>query len=155
MPLQDIFDFFNSVFFTSITGALAGALGGAVAAQRIADSGKAKDELLREIRVTNAATIVAFSIANTLISSKKQQLKPLKFEYDEQKVAAEKAMLEQQSRPVVFEFRPNFSTLPTLDLPLPILQAHIFEKLSLQGRPILITTTLAQTIVALLALALC
>ena len=45
----------NSAFFASLVAALAGAFASAFAAQRIAERGKYREELLREIRNTNAA----------------------------------------------------------------------------------------------------
>jgi hypothetical protein len=69
--LPDAKDFFNSVFFTAIAGSLAGAFAGARAAQRIAEKTRNKEELLREIRNTNAATMVAFGVCNSLISGQK------------------------------------------------------------------------------------
>jgi|SRR5579862_2136861 len=59
----DAKDFFNSVFFTAIAGSFAGALAGAVTAQRIANKTRNKDELLKEIRAANAATMVASEYA--------------------------------------------------------------------------------------------
>ena len=50
----------NSAFFASLVAALAGAFAGAFAAQRIAERGKHREELLREIRNTNAAIAVAY-----------------------------------------------------------------------------------------------
>lgn len=143
----DAKDFFNSVFFTAIAGSLAGAFAGARAAQRIAEKTRNKEELLREIRNTNAATMVAFGICNSLISAKKQHIKSLKEGFDQQKILAKDALSKQQAgQGSVFEFHADFRTLPALNLPTSILQKQIFEKLSLHGRPIALITTLSQSI---------
>ena len=75
--------FFNSVFFISIAGASAGALGGAWAAQRIAEGAKRKDELLREIRATNVSILLAFGICNALMGAKRQVILPMKSRFEE------------------------------------------------------------------------
>src|SRR5271166_3728954 len=76
-------NFLNSVFFTSIAGAFAGALGGAWAAQRIAERVKSKDELIKEFRATNASILLAFGICNTLIVAKRQVTLPMKSRFDQ------------------------------------------------------------------------
>src|SRR5690349_5606621 len=77
--------FLSSVFFTSVVGALAGAFAGAYGGQLIVERGKARDQLLAEIRNTNSAITIAFSVCNTLLSLKGQHLKRLKEEYDDQR----------------------------------------------------------------------
>jgi hypothetical protein len=99
--------FFNSVFFTAIAGSLAGAFGGAYAAQRIAEKSRDKNEVLKEIRNTNAAIIVAFSICNTLISAKKQHVRALKAGFDNLKTE----LSNRQPLGGVFSFQADFRTL--------------------------------------------
>jgi hypothetical protein len=104
-----------------------------------------KDELLTEIRVTNVATMVAFGVSNTLLSSKKQLIRPLKSQFEQQKELTKAAILKQQKGDGgVIEFHADFRMLPPLILPLPLLQGQIFEKLSVDKRPIALVTTLAQ-----------
>ncbi len=139
--------FFNSGFFSAIAGSLAGAFAGATAAQRIADKTRHSDDLLKELRCTNAATMVAFDIANSLLSAKKQHIKAVKVEFDKQRSLATAAVAEQlDGHGGEFDFRPDFRTLPILNLPIGILQTQIFEKLSLHGRPFALLTTLAQSL---------
>jgi ATP-dependent protease ClpP protease subunit len=139
--------FFNSVFFTAIAGSLAGAFAGAVAAQRIADKTRNKDEALKEIRATNAATMVAFGVCNSILSAKKQQINSLRETFNQHRVAARAAIAAQQAgHGQVFDFRTDFRTLQILSLPLKLLQTQVFEKLSVQGRPILLLTILDQTV---------
>jgi hypothetical protein len=104
-----------------------------------------KAELLKEIRVANAATMVAFGVSNTLLSSKKQLIRPHKDQFDRQKELIKEALLAQQKgEGVVIEFHADFRTLPPLTLPLSLLQSQIFEKLSVDKRPIALMTTLTQ-----------
>jgi hypothetical protein len=143
----DAKDFFNSVFVTAILGSLAGALGGAIAAQRIADRTRSKDELLKEIRATNAATMIAFGVCNSILLAKKQHIAALRETFNQHRVAARAAIAAQQAgHGAVFEFHGDFRTIDTLSLPLLILQAQVFEKLSVQGRAILLLTTLDQSV---------
>jgi hypothetical protein len=143
-------DFLNSVFFTSIAGALGGAFFGAYGGQRIVERGKVRDQLLVEIRNTNAAIMVAFSICNALLSMKGQHLKRLKETYDEHRreVIRRYEMLKSgaEQPDKIFRFTADFETLFLSPLPLDVLQTQIFEKLSPTGQVILLTTTLRQTI---------
>lgn len=139
--------FFNSVFFTAIAGSCAGAFAGAIAAQRIANKTRNKDELLKEIRATNAATMVAFGACNSVLSAKKQHIVALRESFNQHRVAARAAIAAQQAgHGDVFEFHGDFRTLELLSLPLPILQTQLFEKLSVQGRAISLLTTLDQSV---------
>lgn len=152
---QDIKDFFNSIFFTAIAGSLAGAFAGAYGGQRIVERGKNREELLKEMRNTNAATMLAFSICNSLLAMKSQHIKALKENFDRQKAE----LLDHQSKrasgqigkEVIFEFQADFQTLSIPSLPIVILQNQIFEKLSLTGRPLILLTTLNQTLDSLKA----
>jgi hypothetical protein len=74
--------FLNSVFFTSIVGALAGAFAGAYGGQLIVERGRTREQMLAEIRNANAAIMIAYSICNMLLSLKGQHLKPFKETYD-------------------------------------------------------------------------
>jgi len=151
----EVRDFFNSVFFTAIAGSLAGAFAGAYGAQRIAERGKYREEALKEIRNSNATTVVAFGICNSLLSIKKQHVKSLKEHFESQKIALldfqKKRNLNQIGKDEVFQFLADFQTLSLPQLPVDILQKQIFEKLSLVGRPLSLTTTLAQTVDSLRA----
>jgi hypothetical protein len=143
----DAKDLFNSVFFTAIAGSLAGAFAGPRSAQKIAEKARNKEELLKEIRNTNAATMIAVSIWNSLVEAKKQHIKSLKNQFDRQRALAQEALARQQAgQGGAYDFHADFRTLPILNLPLAILQAQIFEKLSLHGRPIVLTTTLIQSV---------
>lgn len=146
---QDVKDFFNSVFFTAIAGSLAGAFAGAYGAQRIIERAKYRDELLKEIRNTNAATNVTFGICNSLLSLKKQHVKALKETFDAQKLDflnhQNKVRVGEICKDQVFNFLADLQSLSLPQLPVDILQAQVFEKLSLMGRPLNLATTLSQT----------
>ena len=146
----EIKDFFSSVFFTAIAGSLAGAFAGAYGAQLIAEKAKYREQLLKEIRGTNTSIMLSFGICNSLLEIKKQPVKPLKENFDAQKTAAlefkRKRELGLISMEQEFHYKADFQTLSLPPLPLDILQTQVFEKVSLTGRPISLTTTLMQTV---------
>ena len=147
-------DFLNSNFFTAIAGACAGAFAGAYGAQRIVARGKEKEELLAEIRNTNAATVVALGICNTFLAIKKQHVKRLKETFERQK-ADYLARAHQYkigelppgniAPPLLFDLQ--VLVLPPFDLPLNTLRHQIFEKISLSNRrALMLVTSLTETV---------
>jgi hypothetical protein len=129
--------FLNSNFFITIASSCAGAFFGAWGAQRIAARGKERDELLTEIRNTNATTMVAVGMCNSFLGIKRQTVKPLKDLYDVQKAA-----YDDHSQKFVADLRSFF--LPPF--PIEILREQMFEKLSLSGRPLLLINALSETV---------
>lgn len=144
--LPNVKGFFNSTFFTSIAGAFAGAYG----AQVISERGKFREQLLNEIRSVNTAIMVTFGICNSLITIKKQHVKRLKENHDSDKAriieAHEKTLRNELPPGTVTRFSADFQTLSLTILPIEILQQIVFQKLSLNGRPIALATTLGQTL---------
>lgn len=79
----------NSNFSSSAIGSFAGAVGGAYAAQRIADKVKMRETIERQIRNTNSAILAAGDALNHYISLKRQLGVPLMKHYrDAQALAA-------------------------------------------------------------------
>jgi hypothetical protein len=147
-------DFLNSNFFTAIAGACAGAFAGAYGAQRIVARGKEREELLAEIRNTNAATVVALGICNTFLAIKKQHVNRLKETFDKQKTdyraRAHKYRMGElppgdTAPPLMFDLQ--VLVLPPFDLPLDTLRHQIFEKISLSNRrALMLVTSLTETV---------
>jgi hypothetical protein len=138
MPWQQITDFLNSNFFSSMASALFGALFGAYAAHRIIERQKERELLLGEIRNTNAAISLAFDICNIGLSFKKQHLVRLRENFEstkahviELKRSADSGETPPQNR---FEFQADLQTLPELTFPTKILQKQVFQNLSVSGR---------------------
>lgn len=146
-------DFFNSTFFIAIAGAFAGAFAGAYIAQKIAENNKNRDELIKEIRNTNAAVILAMSICNSFIGLKRQQVKELKEKFDQLKARFLQFHAQRNNgqigKEVAFEFEADLRSLSLLPLPMAVLQQQMFEKLSLSGRPLSLQLALVQTAHAL------
>lgn len=153
VSLEATKNFANSAFVTSLLGALAGAFAGAAAAQRIAERSKHREELLREMRNTNAAIALVFGICNTLLSLKKQHVKSLKESYDAQKVALIEFHRQRKAgeipQDLPFEFKADLQTLQPQALPMDTLRAIVFERLSIVGRPLNLVVTLTQTVESL------
>ncbi|MEH6477825.1 MAG: hypothetical protein V7727_19195 [Sneathiella sp.] len=76
-----VWNFLNGNFITALAGALAGAFFGAWAAQKIAKSNHKSEQLLDEIRNTNSAITLSFSIFSSFFSLKEQIINPLVEDY--------------------------------------------------------------------------
>jgi hypothetical protein len=144
---QTVKEFFNSNFISTISGAFIGALFGALfgarAAQHIAERSKIRDELTKEIRITNAAIMVAATICNSLLTLKKQNLRQMKETFD-QKKREFLSLQNSQAENRKFEIQFDLETLKLPLLPLPVLQKQLFENLSIGGRPLATMAALEQ-----------
>lgn len=137
----------NSAFTTSLVGALAGAFAGATAAQSIAKRSKQKDQLLSQIRATNAAISASFVFCNLLISFKRQHVKPLYETFVAKRTELEefheKRRIGQIPLDQPFVFTADLRILQMPLLPVQLLERLVFDKLSVIGRPLALTTSLA------------
>ena len=93
-------DLANSQFGSQLLGAMAGALGGAYAAQKIAATNKQQDILHQEIRHTSAAIELAAMLTGTYFNLKGQIIRPLATEYAAQRSEAHDHYQMIQSLPV-------------------------------------------------------
>lgn len=141
--------FFNSSFTTSLVGALAGAYAGARAAQVITERAKEQEQLIAQIRATNAATMVAFSAVNAGIATKRQHVQPMHEEY--QRAKAELETFKQQRATgqrqgnMEYRFIADLRIFPTPSVPLEILKDLVFQKISAYGRPLALVTVIEQS----------
>lgn len=146
---QNVADFINSNF----TAALAGALGGALAAQRIGDRAKQRDTLLQEIRSTNAAIIVSFTICNAGLALKKQFVKDIYETYttkkEELQVFQQRRSAGQQHPDIPFEFQADFRNLQMPVVPIDVLRTQVYESISATSRPLALVAALVGTVAAL------
>jgi uncharacterized membrane protein len=71
--LQTAEKFFDSAFMIAVIGSLAGAFAGAYGAQRTVERNKVREQILAEVRNTNATIMVAFSICGALLSVKSRR----------------------------------------------------------------------------------
>lgn len=130
----------SSTFVLSCIGALAGAAAGALGAQRVIERGKRKEELLKEIRNTNAAIMVAFTIVNTTLGLKGQLVKPMrdKFKADQERFKKHRwerrVGLRQGNVPYVLQV--DFKNFLSATLPVDTLKALVYERINSYGKPL-------------------
>lgn len=143
----------NSSFAIAFIGGLTGAVGGALGAQHIAERAKRRDELLKELRNTNAAIMVSFSICNAALSLKKQHVLPLKelFIHEKEALAAfkEKRRTGAVPKDVEYHLEADLRTFPALTAPIETLKSLVYERISAYGRPLAIISVLDQALVGL------
>jgi len=137
----------NTSIASSTVGSLAGAALGALAAFLLADKAKLRDELTKEIRSTNAALSLTFAICNQALALKKQHIKDLVTRYNETRIQAEQAnaagaLGNPPAEPIAIQF--NLQSLQPLRLPVAELQSHVFDRISLVGRPLSAAISLAE-----------
>lgn len=146
---HNVAGFLNSNF----TAALAGALGGALAAQRIGDRAKQREALLQEIRSTNAAIMVTFTICNAGLALKKQFVKEIYETYTAKKVELKEFQRRraagQQHPDLPFEFQADFRTLQMPVVPADVLRTQVYESISASGRPLALVAALVGAIASL------
>lgn len=121
-------------FFSS----LAGAFGGAIAAQRVIERSKRRDGFLKELRNTNAAVMVSFSICNALLGLKRQHSLPLyeQFSKDREKaneIHAKLAAGEPMGNDP-FHYLADFKTFAAPSVPIETLKNLVFNEISAHGR---------------------
>lgn len=130
----------NSSFSTALLGSLAGAFAGAIAAQRIVESNKAREELLKELRNTNAAAMAAFTTCNTSLALKKQHVQPLQTQFITGKKNLEQFKAQRASAQIqgsaTYHFISDFRTFPAPVVPIDSLKDLLFNKISVGGRPL-------------------
>jgi hypothetical protein len=125
----------NSNFTTSLIGSLAGAFAGAWAAQRISEKAKTRELLLKEIRHLNAAATILYGVANTHIGLKKQHVKKLHDDFEEERKRFELLLKAKNAGTVppkqVFEFVADMQTLNPPYFPVEQITRLMFDELSL------------------------
>lgn len=146
-PLWDnIKGFANSSFTTSLAGAFAGA----VAAQRIAEKGKFREELVKEFHNTNAVISLTAAAASLAMALKKQHVKALKDSYDDDLKRFEEHKEKIRGRQIApdtpFEMSPNMLYLQGISPPITTIQDIVLSRLSAVGRTISAVTALANSV---------
>ncbi|MEQ8267318.1 MAG: hypothetical protein RH982_08980 [Parvibaculum sp.] len=93
--------------------------------------------------------MVASGICNTFLNFKEQLIGPAKNQHDTEVQRRLKYLASLEKRPelktVPYELITDFHTFECLSPPTDILQNLAFEKISLNGRPLVLSTILAQT----------
>jgi hypothetical protein len=147
---EDVKNFGNSAFTTSLIGALAGAFAGAFSAQRIAERNKVREEFFKEFRNINTVIALAFSVTNTMMVLKKQHVRAIKETYDKE-VEKYKSYLSKRSTGQIqgnepYTVKPAFHRLPPISSSVVMVQEVIFSRLSVTGRALITTTALTEAV---------
>lgn len=135
---------------SSFTISLAGAFAGATAAQRIAEKGKFREELLKEFQHTSAVISLATAVACQALALKKQHVKALKDSYDDDlkkfEAHKEKIIGKKIAANTPFEISPNLLFLQEISPPTATIQDIVLSRLSTVGRTIGTVTALADSV---------
>ena len=136
--LSIIWEKILSIANSNFTAALAGALAGALTAQRIAERGKAKDELLKELHSVNSAIALSASCVSLAAALKKQHINRLKKSYDEDLVNFEKHKEDINSGKTkeLFTLNADLRTLNKISPPITTILDIVMNRLSMAGRGI-------------------
>lgn len=133
-------EFFNSAFSVALVGSAAGAIGGAIAAQKIIEKTKRRDLFLSEFRSTNAAIVVSYSICNAMLSLKKNFVRPLYQQFNEGVDAIhnfnERKELGELGQDEQFLAEVDFKLFECPSVPVETLKDLVFNRISEHGRPL-------------------
>lgn len=143
----------NSAFSIALVGGFVGAVGGALGAQHIAERTRRRDELLRELRNTNAAIIVSFSICNAALALKKQHVQPMHEQFMNEREALRQFKEERAKGEVPgnaeHRIAADLRTYPAPTTAMETLKGLVFEKISAYGRALALVSVLDQSLVGL------
>jgi hypothetical protein len=142
-----IWDFLNQEFTKAFVGSLAGAGAGAWAAQYIVEKSKVREELLREIRSTNAAITLVFGVANTFLNVKMQHVQAMYENFNRDKEAVLEAKKNHTpGNKKEFRFAADVRFLDPPKVPLPQLQKLVFESINAPTRAISLIESLDRAV---------
>jgi hypothetical protein len=134
----------SSIFIAIVSTAIA-AFAGTWGAQVLAERNARRKELLKEIRGTNAAIGLAFNIANTYITTKKQHVSELTAQYKRQREAWFVHL--RGPRGIPFEYQLEMRSIYAPFTPHEELQEIMQDKISPDGMALIQLTPLIQSII--------
>ena len=145
--------FLNSNIIIAIVGGFAGAIGGALGAQRIVERSRKREERLKELRYTNAAIMVAHTICNAALALKKQHVQPMREEFLKLRADLEafkaKRDAKQIAPDVEFHLQMDMRTYPAPIVPIETLKHIVFQEISAVGRPLALVAVIEQSLIGL------
>ena len=113
---------------------------GAWTAQRIAERNRFRDDLTKEIRNTNAALAVAFTVCNTGMALKRQHVQRISKEFEESKTDFVEHMRKRERGEIqgntVYRFLVHLMTINPPKLATESLRSMVLDRLSAVGRPL-------------------
>lgn len=145
-----VWHWMNANLSIAFVGGLTGAFGGALGAQRIVERTRQREDWLRELRNTNAATMVAFSFCNAALATKKQHTEPMRKKFNEAKDALLKFQAERASGQLQgnaeYHVELDLKVFPAPVVPIETLKNLVFHQLSAVGRPLALVSVLEQSL---------
>lgn len=151
--ISTIGELLNSNFSTALLGSLAGAYAGAYIAQKISENKKDSDELLKEIRNTNAAIMMSFVACNTALILKSQFTHPLCARYKQDLLSLEEFLEQkatgQRQGNAAYEFTADLKEFSCPTISLGALKDLIFNNMSASGRALAVVIELDQSVKSL------
>lgn len=143
----------NSNIVIAVVGGFAGAIGGALGAQRIVERSRKREELLKELRYTNAAIMVASTFCNAALALKKQHVQPIRETFLKMKrdleAFEERRNAKQIATDDTFHFQMDMRTYLAPILPVETLKHIVFQDLSAVGRPLALVAVIEQSLIGL------
>ncbi len=145
--------FMNSNIAVAVIGGFAGAIGGALGAQRIVEHSRKREERLKELRYTNAAIMVAHTICNAALALKKQHVKPMREAFLQSRKELDEFKEQRRAKQVAmdaeFHLQMDMRTYPAPILPIETLKHIVFQELSAVGRPLALVAVIEQSLIGL------
>ena len=123
-------------------GALAGAAAGAWAAQYIAEWVKVRDEVLKELRSTNAAVTLVFSVANAYLNLKVQHTQRMWEKFQKIKAGA----ITAQATKVPFQADVDLQSLNSPVVSMPEIKRIVIENITAPTRAIALLDVLDRAV---------
>ena len=143
----------NSNFAIAFVGGFAGAIGGALGAQRIVEDSRKREERLKELRYTNAAIMVAHSICNAALALKKQHIQPMREKFIQSKADVEEFSRKRAANLIApnaaFPTHLDMRTFPAPVVPIDTLKHILFQEISAVGRPLALASVIEQSLIGL------
>ncbi len=148
--LQETWNVPYLTFFVAAIGSLAGAWGGAYAADKIARKKEIYREENSEFKATLNALAMVNNIINTIAQLKMQHLDGLVSSYEQLDLKFQQLVATHKQGEVYEIYVPmDFQTLPKLVTPVVDLQRLVYERISLSGRQVMLMAQLVQCLHAL------
>ena len=143
--------FLNTNFTSSLLAAAAGAVGGALAAQRIADRTKIRDDLRREVAQTYGAIALCAGIVGDYFNLKEQFVRDLYQRYTAQRTTAFAYIkgLNDGTIPPGTPLDVSIADLrrhEPVSVPIARLERYLIDDLSVSARPRMLVLKLAQSV---------
>ncbi len=121
---------------------------GAWTAQRIAERNRFRDDIVKEIRNTNAAISLAMSVCNIAMALKRQQVTVVKRDFDEAKASYVEHMrlrkIGQIQGNTPYRFTLALMTLPPPKFAIDSMRSLVLDRISVVGRPLHLAVELAE-----------